>query len=142
MGLGRGLATLIPHRTPTSSGSIDIALDRIRENPRQPRTRMDDAALETLAASIREHGVIQPVLVTETIDGYQLVAGERRVRASRLAGLERIPEVVRQLPNSEQLALALSAKLPREDLEPVEHARGYRHPINDLEVPPDNLDTH
>ena len=85
-GLGRGLAALIPQRGPTTDGSLEIPLARIRENPRQPRLRMDDEALAALAESIRQHGVIQPVLVTETIDGYQLVAGERRVRAARLAG--------------------------------------------------------
>jgi len=88
-GLGRGLAALIPQRAPTASGSIEIPLSRIRENPRQPRLRMDDNALAGLAESIRQHGVIQPILVTETIDGYTLVAGERRVRAARIAGLER-----------------------------------------------------
>lgn len=139
MGLGRGLAALIPQRTPTSSGSIDIALDRIRENPRQPRTRMDDAALETLAASIREHGVIQPVLVTETIDGYQLVAGERRVRAARMAGLERIPAVVRQLADREQLELALVENLQREDLDPIEAARAYRQLIDEFAFSQEDL---
>ena len=92
-GLGRGLAALIPQRAPTNAGSIEIPLARIRENPRQPRLRMDDAALDGLAESIRQHGVIQPILVTETIDGYTLVAGERRVRAARMAGLERIPAI-------------------------------------------------
>jgi ParB family chromosome partitioning protein len=110
-GLGRGLAALIPQRTPQSSGSIEIPLDRIRANPRQPRLRVDDAAMQTLTASVREHGVIQPVLVTETLDGYQLVAGERRVRAARAAGLERIPAVVRQLADREQLELALVENL-------------------------------
>ena len=106
-GLGRGLAALIPQRAPQAAGSIEIGLDRISANPRQPRTRIDPAALATLAASIREHGVIQPILVTETIDGYQLVAGERRVQAARLAGMTRIPAVVRQLADREQLELAL-----------------------------------
>src|SRR2546423_11105262 len=85
-GLGRGLAALIPQRSSQGPGTIEIALDRIRENPRQPRQRMADDALQTLAASIREHGVIQPILVTETIDGYQLVAGERRGRGGRRGG--------------------------------------------------------
>src|SRR5207244_6127933 len=101
-GLGRGLAALIPQRAPTATGSIDIPLARIRENPRQPRLRMNDDALAGLAESIRQHGVIQPILVTETIDGYTLVAGERRVRAARIAGLERIPAIVRQLPDRQQ----------------------------------------
>ncbi|HET7181050.1 MAG TPA: ParB/RepB/Spo0J family partition protein [Candidatus Limnocylindrales bacterium] len=131
-GLGRGLAALIPQRSSASTGSVEIPLARIRENPRQPRLRMADDALATLAASIREHGVIQPILVTETLDGYQLVAGERRVRAARLAGLERIPAVIRQLADQQQLELALVENLQREDLDPIESARAYRQLIDEF----------
>ncbi len=138
-GLGRGLAALIPQRVPAGPATLEIALDRIRENPRQPRVRMDDAALDTLAASIREHGVIQPVLVTETIDGYQLVAGERRVRAARMAGLERIPAVVRQLADRDQLELALVENLQREDLDPIEAARAYRSLIDEFDFSQEDL---
>lgn len=126
LGLGRGLSALIPQRAPNGTGSMEIPLARIRENPRQPRLRIDREALEGLAESIRQHGVIQPVLVTETIDGYQLVAGERRVRAARLAGLERIPAIVRQLADRQQIELALVENLQREDLDPIEAARAYR----------------
>ena len=135
-GLGRGLAALIPQRAPRAPARIEIPLARIRENPRQPRRRMDDEALESLAESIRQHGVIQPVLVTETIDGYQLVAGERRVRAARLAGLERIPAIVRQLADREQLELALVENLQREDLDPIEAARAYRQLIDEFALHP------
>jgi ParB family chromosome partitioning protein len=139
-GLGRGLAALIPQRSgPASSGSIEIPLARIRENPRQPRLRMDDDALATLAESIRQHGVIQPILVTETIDGYQLVAGERRVRASRLAGLERIPAIIRQLADRQQLELALVENLQREDLDPIESARAYRQLIDEFAFSQEDL---
>ena len=138
-GLGRGLAALIPQRGPASNGSIEIPVARIRENPRQPRLRMDDAALEALAESIREHGVIQPILVTETIDGYQLVAGERRVRAARLAGLDHIPAIVRQLADREQLELALVENLQREDLDPIEAARAYRQLIDDFAFTQEDL---
>jgi ParB family chromosome partitioning protein len=138
-GLGRGLAALIPQRAPTGQGAIEIPLDRIRQNPRQPRLRMDDAALGTLTASIREHGVIQPVLVVETIDGYQLVAGERRVRAARAAGLERIPAVVRQLAEHQQLELALVENLQREDLDPIEAARAYRSLIDEFAFSQEDL---
>ena len=131
-GLGRGLAALIPQRPAHGSGSTDIPLDRIRANPRQPRLRMDDDALATLTASIREHGVIQPILVIELVDGYQLVAGERRVRAARAAGLERIPAVIRQLADREQLELALVENLQREDLDPLESARAYRQLIDEF----------
>ena len=140
-GLGRGLAALIPQRGPTANGSIEIPLGRIRENPRQPRLRMDDDALAALAESIRQHGVIQPVLVTETIDGYQLVAGERRVRAARLAGLDHIPAVVRQLADREQLELALVENLQREDLDPIEAARAYRQLMDDFAFTQEDLAT-
>jgi ParB family chromosome partitioning protein len=140
-GLGRGLGALIPQRSSTTTGSIEIPLARIRENPRQPRLRMDETALEGLAASIREHGVLQPILVTETIDGYQLVAGERRVRASRLAGLERIPAIVRQLADRQQLELALVENLQREDLDPIEAAHGYRQLIDEFAFTQEDLAT-
>src|SRR5919112_3467393 len=140
-GLGRGLSALIPQRGAGGSGSIEIPLARIRENPRQPRLRMDDDALAALAESIRQHGVIQPVLVTETIYGYQLVAGERRVRAARLAGLDRIPAIVRQLADREQLELALVENLQREDLDPIEAARAYRQLMDEFAFSQEDLAT-
>ena len=124
-GLGRGLTALIPQRS-QHSGTTEIPIERIRPNPRQPRQRMDQDELEGLAASIREHGVLQPILVTETLDGYQLVAGERRFRASQLAGLERIPAVIRQLADRDQLELALVENLQRADLGPMEEAHAYQ----------------
>ena len=140
-GLGRGLAALIPQRAPSAGGSIEIPLARIRENPRQPRLQMDNEALASLADSIRQHGVIQPILVTETIDGYTLVAGERRVRAARIAGLERIPAIVRQLADRQQLELALVENLQREDLDPMEAARAYRQLIEEFSFTQEDLAT-
>ncbi len=128
--LGRGLASLIPQRHAGHPGPIEIPTARIRMNPHQPRKRVNDAALATLTASIAEHGIIQPILVTETIDGYQLVAGERRLRAAMAAGLDRIPAVVRQLADREQLELALVENLQREDLDPIEAANAYRQLID------------
>jgi ParB family chromosome partitioning protein len=124
-GLGRGLTSLIPQRS-QHGGATEIPIDRIRPNPRQPRQSMDPDELEALAASVREHGVLQPILVTETIDGYQLVAGERRFRASQLAGLERIPAVIRQLAERDQLELALVENLQRADLGPMEEAAAFQ----------------
>lgn len=138
-GLGRGLAALIPQRSAAATGSIEIPLARIRENPRQPRLRMADDALEALAESIRQHGVIQPILVTETFDGYQLVAGERRVRAARMAGLERVPAIVRQLADRQQLELALVENLQREDLDPIEAAMAYRQLIDEFSFSQEEL---
>jgi ParB family chromosome partitioning protein len=140
-GLGRGLAALIPQRAPSAAGSIEIPLARIRENPRQPRLRMHDDALASLAESIRHHGVIQPILVTETIDGYMLVAGERRVRAARIAGLERVPAIVRQLADRQQLELALVENLQREDLDPMEAARAYRQLMDEFSFTQEDLAT-
>lgn len=131
-GLGRGIAALIPQRPAPESGSIEVAPDRIRPNPHQPRKRFDEATLLGLAASIREHGVIQPVVVTESVDGYQIVAGERRLRAARLAGLDRVPVIVRQLADREQLELALVENVQREDLDPIEEAQAFRQLIDEF----------
>jgi ParB family chromosome partitioning protein len=131
-GLGRGLASLIPQRPTAVAAPVEIPLSRVTRNPYQPRRIIDDAELERLAASIRDHGVIQPILVTETLDGYQLVAGERRVRAARLAGLERIPAVVRQVSDRDQLELALVENLQREDLNPMERAHAYRQLVDEF----------
>jgi len=132
-GLGRGLSSLIPQRT-MPSGINEIPISRIQPNPRQPRQRFDAEDLEALAASIVEHGVLQPILVTETLDGYQLVAGERRLRASQLAGLERIPAVIRQLADRDQLEVALVENLQRSDLGPIEEAGAYRALITEFEL--------
>jgi ParB family chromosome partitioning protein len=129
--LGRGLAALIPQRA-TGNGPVEIPLARIRSNPYQPRRRVDQTALAELAASIAEHGVLQPILVTEQLDGYQLVAGERRVRAAEMAGLERIPAVIRQLADRDQLELAIVENVQRADLTAVEEAHAYRQLIDDF----------
>ena len=130
--LGRGLASLIPGRPGAIEAPTEIPLDRIAANPYQPRRSMDGADLEALAASIAAHGVLQPILVTETLDGYQLVAGERRVRAARLAGLDRIPAVVRQLADQHRLELALVENLQRSDLGPLEEATAYRQLVDEF----------
>ncbi len=130
--LGRGLSALIPQRAVGASAVVEVPLARVVPNPHQPRRHMDDAGLEELAASIREHGVLQPVLVTETLDGYQLIAGERRVRASRLAGLERIPALVRQLADRDQLEVALVENVQRADLDPIDEATAYRQLMDEF----------
>jgi ParB family transcriptional regulator, chromosome partitioning protein len=137
-GLGRGLAALIPQRA-NPAGSIEIPISRISPNPRQPRQRIGEAELETLASSIVAHGVLQPILVIETIDGYQLVAGERRLRASQLAGLERIPAIIRQLADRDQLELALVENLQREDLGPLEEAHAFRSLVDDFGMSQDEI---
>ncbi len=123
--LGRGLAALIPQAVGATPGPSEIPIDRIERNPFQPRTTFEAESLAELAASIAAHGVIQPVLVTETVDGYRLVAGERRLRAAQLVGLERIPAVIRQAGEQDQLELALVENLQRADLNAMEAARAY-----------------
>ena len=130
--LGRGLASLIPQRHTNPAAVVDVPLARVTPNPYQPRRHMDDAGLDELAASIREHGVLQPVLVTETLEGYQLVAGERRVRAAQLAGLDRIPALVRQLADRDQLEIALVENVQRADLDPIDEATAYRQLIDEF----------
>jgi ParB family chromosome partitioning protein len=131
-GLGRGLSALIPQRSEGRTGPTEIALASIRPNPNQPRRHFREAEMGTLIASIREHGVLQPILVTEALDGYQLVTGERRVRAAAAAGLERIPAIVRDLDDQQRLELALVENLQREDLDPIEAAHGFRRLIDDF----------
>jgi ParB family chromosome partitioning protein len=129
--LGRGLAALIPQAVSSTPGPAEIPLDQIERNPYQPRTAFESEALAELAASIVAHGVLQPILVTETLDGYRLVAGERRLRAAQMAGLERIPAVIRQATEQDQLELALVENLQRTDLNAMEAARAYRQ-LRDL----------
>ncbi len=127
-GLGRGLDALLPVEASTSDALL-VAVEKIRRNPRQPRTVIDPGVLEDLAASIREHGVIQPLIVSRgpVAEEYILIAGERRLEASKLAGLERVPVLVRDATDQQRLELALIENLQREDLSPLETAEAYRH---------------
>jgi ParB family transcriptional regulator, chromosome partitioning protein len=130
-GLGRGLDALIPSAR-DERGVLEVALDRIGRNPSQPRAAFDETQLGELAASIAVHGVLQPVVVRELADGsYELIAGERRLRAARIAGLDRIPAIVRDMDDAEtSLELALIENLQREDLNAIETARAYRELID------------
>ncbi len=127
--LGRGLKALIPDTPRARTGMADIPIERLHRNPEQPRHRFDDEALEELAASIRRHGVLQPLLVSEDgPDRYLVITGERRLRAARKAGLETVPAVIReQLDSAAQLELALVENLQRRDLTPLEEARAFEH---------------
>src|SRR5687768_8948300 len=114
-GLGRGLGALLgPDPEPievATEAPLEIPLDRVQPNPRQPRKRFDPAALDELTESIRASGVIQPIVVRRVGDGYELIAGERRWRAARQAGLDRIPAVVRDATNAQSLEIALVENL-------------------------------
>ena len=140
-GLGRGLGALIPQRGGGHASAIEIAISRISPNPYQPRKRFNPEDLASLRASIAAHGVLQPILVSETATGYQLVAGERRLRAAQAAGLDRIPAVIRQLVDRDTLELALVENLQRADLDPIETADAYRQLINRFGFTQDDVAT-
>ena len=135
-GLGKGLNALIPlieeglggddGDENRASGRQTIELARISLNPYQPRRHFDEDKMAELTASIREHGVVQPILVRPFAEGYQLIAGERRLRAARQAGLEEIPALVRELTDNEMMEISLIENIQRQDLGPVEEARAYK----------------
>ncbi len=124
---------LIPAGEPEADGLRRIPIDQISPNPHQPRTRLSESTLEDLAASIREHGIIQPLVVTRDDNGdYQLIAGERRWRASRLAGLDEVPAIVKEAAPQEMLELALVENIQRADLNPLEEALAYQHLVDEF----------
>src|SRR5512145_1059223 len=124
-GLGRGLGALLSSSPSEGDTLVDVGVDEIEPNPHQPRKVFDSKSLDELAASIKASGVIQPVIVRRQGTGYQLVAGERRWRAARLAGLPRIPALLREVTDAESLELALVENLLREDLNPMEEAEAF-----------------
>ncbi len=130
-GLGRGLSALIPQAEEIESlaaaGSEQkVSLELVSINPYQPRRVFDEDKLRELTESIKEHGVVQPILVRPFGDGYQLVAGERRLRAARQAGLTEVPALVREMTDHEMMEIALIENIQRQDLDPVEEARAYK----------------
>jgi ParB family transcriptional regulator, chromosome partitioning protein len=154
--LGKGIGALIPSapvrrapsgpatppaETPTPRGNVqEVALEAIVANPRQPRARFDDQAIEELARSIREQGVLQPVLLRAAGEGrYELIAGERRFRASRLAGLERIPALVKEANDSDSLVLAIVENVLRADLTALEEARAYQALMSEFDLTQDDV---
>ncbi len=137
-GLGKGLESLIPtareEETQGQRGVQEVPLTAISPNPHQPRASIRDQDLLELAASIEEHGVIQPLVVTETINGYQLIAGERRWRAARLAGLSRVPILIKDVAPSQMLELALVENLQRSDLNPLEEAMAFHQLVDEFNL--------
>jgi ParB family chromosome partitioning protein len=135
--LGRGLGALIP-ASATSAGApaadeglVWLDLDQVITNPVQPRESFDEAELEELARSIQQNGIVQPVVVRRDKTGYQLIAGERRWRAAQRAGLRKLPAIVRRVPDDRILDLALIENLLRQDLNPVEEARGFQRLVDE-----------
>jgi ParB family chromosome partitioning protein len=140
-GIGRGLAAILPEADATAAGELrELPVELVKPNPKQPRTRFDAEALAGLAASIETSGVVQPLLVRPLHDGsYELVAGERRWRAAREAGLTKVPAIVRDSEQSERLQVALIENMVREDLNPVEEARACAALIEELGVSKEEL---
>lgn len=141
--LGRGLSALIrdtappPPRDPPAADRgrpTELDIDLLTPNPRQPRAHIDDARLEELAQSIRANGVIQPIVVRRVGDSYEIVAGERRWRASQRAGLLKVPVAVREVPDDKLLEVALIENIQREDLNPIEEAQAYRKLTDELQL--------
>lgn len=140
--LGRGLSALIPDAPAAPQAgerALDVDVDRLRPNRSQPRTTMDEARIDELARSIKSNGVIQPIVVRKTADGYEIVAGERRWRASQRAGLLKVPVVVRDIPDDKLLAVALIENLQREDLNPIEEAVAYKRLADEYKLTQDAI---
>ncbi len=139
--LGRGLSSLIPEarqdvdspRAALASGAVvQIPIDEIKPNPMQPRRTFDAESMEELTASVREQGIIQPILLRPTDEGYEIIAGERRFRAATKAGLRSVPSIIRRVERAESLEIALIENLMREDLNPVDEAEAYRDLIEEF----------
>lgn len=132
--LGRGLGSLMGEAQ-SETGYVDqkeetkVSIDKINPNPNQPRTHFNETLLNELADSIRENGVLQPLLVRKKGEGYEIIAGERRYQASKIAGLEELPVIVKEVDDRKMLELALIENLQRSDLNPIEEAKGYRQLI-------------
>jgi ParB family chromosome partitioning protein len=130
--LGRGLGALLSSDRTIDLGSepTEVELELIVPGSMQPRTHFDEASLQSLAESIRAHGIVQPLLVRRRADGYELIAGERRWRAAKLAGLAKVPVVVKEVPDDSLLEIALIENIQREDLNPIEEAQAYKKLID------------
>lgn len=124
--LGRGLKALIPDTDEKRGNILEIPVEDIRPNRKQPREVFDDTKLAELTNSIKEKGVLQPVIVQKLIDGYELIAGERRWRAAQKAGMDKIPAIIKEVSSGESLELALIENIQRENLNPIEEARAYQ----------------
>ncbi len=143
--LGKGIEALIPDfdedlsQGEDSNGSLNLLIDEVFPNRLQPRKNFDDEKFNELERSIREHGVLQPVIVQKSVNGYELIVGERRWRASKKAGLKKIPAVIREVTDLESLELALIENLNRQDLNPIEEADGYERLAKDFGLTQENI---
>ncbi|MGG0668945.1 ParB/RepB/Spo0J family partition protein [Sporosarcina koreensis] len=139
-GLGKGLNALFPDESLTKAESIEsIRLKSITVNPYQPRKLFDENAIQELSESIKEHGILQPIIVRKVGTIYEIVVGERRFRAAKLAGLAEIPAVIRQLTDEESMEMAILENLQREDLTPIEEAEAYQKLMDNLSLTQEQL---
>jgi ParB family transcriptional regulator, chromosome partitioning protein len=139
-GMGRGLAAIIPEASVEDPELRDLPLDLIRPNPDQPRSRFDPASISSLAASIADAGIVQPLIVRPLADGrYELIAGERRWRAAREAGIQTVPAIVRDEAEAGRLQTALIENMAREDLNPIDEARACAALVEDLGLSKEEL---
>ena len=140
-GLGKGLSAIfVENETESSNEVLTLKISQIEPNRKQPRKSFDEDSLAELAKSIGEHGVLQPILVRPMLHGgYQIVAGERRYRASRIAGLTEVPVIIREMTDREMMQIALIENLQREDLSPLEEAAGYKSLIDDYGLSQDEV---
>src|SRR5678815_3216960 len=141
--LGRGLGALLSSDSTIDLGAepSEVEIDAIVPGPMQPRTHFDEASLESLADSIRAHGIVQPLLVRRRDGGYELIAGERRWRAAKLAGISRVPVVIREVPDDNLLEIALIENIQRENLNPIEEAQAYKKLIETVGLTQESLAT-
>ncbi len=131
--LGKGLEALIPdHKNKGELSVKEVPIDEIKANPYQPRLDFDEKGLKELADSIAEHGIVQPVIISPVEDGYIMIAGERRMRAAKIVGLENIPAIIKEIENEDQVKIALVENLQREDLNPIEEAKAYNFLIEEF----------
>lgn len=150
--LGRGLEQLFNaehldldsfekavYETATNEEIVEVNLDELRPNPYQPRKVFNDEALKDLSESIKEHGVFQPIIIKKSIKGYEIIAGERRVRASKIAGLSKIPAIIRNLDDEQMMEIALLENLQRENLSSIEEAEAYKTMIENLHLTQEEL---
>lgn len=138
-GLGKGLDALFEDNTNETQGAQTLRMSEIEPNKNQPRQKFDEAAITSLADSIRQHGLIQPIVVRATASGYQIVAGERRWRACRMLGMSEIPVIIKELSDSETAQLALIENIQREDLNPIEEAAAYKELMEKYDMTQEEL---
>lgn len=139
-GLGRGYEALMSDNATEQSNSVEVRIDEIEPNPDQPRKNFDREALDELSDNIKKYGLIQPIIVRSTVTGtYQIVAGERRWRASMQAGLKTVPVIIKDLTDAETMEIAIIENLQREDLNPIEMAKGFKNLMDSFQLTQDEV---